>query len=179
MQYYDQETGKHYNYFRDYDPATGRYIQSDPIGVLGGINTYSYVKGNPTAYSDERGLLATWDHHAITYNSAKKHGASDAQATALALAVVNVDKGTQTSRPEHTLHHAMVGDGQKAAQAAKALADFLNNPNASLADKIHASQDAAAPWHYGQKWDPIAHPWDAAEHLLKDAFPGEGVLEVL
>ena len=33
-QYYDQETGLHYNYFRDYDPSTGRYIQSDPIGAL-------------------------------------------------------------------------------------------------------------------------------------------------
>ena len=33
-QYYDAETGQHYNYFRDYDPTTGRYIQSDPIGIL-------------------------------------------------------------------------------------------------------------------------------------------------
>jgi len=39
-QYFDRETNTHYNYFRDYDPATGRYVQSDPIGQLGGLNLY-------------------------------------------------------------------------------------------------------------------------------------------
>ncbi|MDO9163299.1 MAG: RHS repeat-associated core domain-containing protein [Methylococcaceae bacterium] len=55
-QYYDQETGLHYNYFRDYDPSTGRYIQSDPIGLSGGLNTYGYVGGDPVNVVDPLGL---------------------------------------------------------------------------------------------------------------------------
>ncbi|MGD2136899.1 MAG: RHS repeat-associated core domain-containing protein [Gammaproteobacteria bacterium] len=55
-QYYDQETGLHYNYFRYYDPSTGRYINSDPVGLGGGLNTYAYVGNNPLKYLDFYGL---------------------------------------------------------------------------------------------------------------------------
>jgi RHS repeat-associated protein len=55
-QYYDRETGLHYNYFRDYDPTTGRYAEADSIGLDGGLNLYAYVGGNPTRWTDPLGL---------------------------------------------------------------------------------------------------------------------------
>jgi len=55
-QYFDSETNLHYNYFRDYDPATGRYITSDPIGLRGGLNSYFYAGANPIRFYDTDAL---------------------------------------------------------------------------------------------------------------------------
>jgi RHS repeat-associated protein len=51
---------EHYNYFRDYDPAIGRYLRSDPIGLKGGYNTYGYVFASPLRLSDLLGLEVRW-----------------------------------------------------------------------------------------------------------------------
>jgi len=55
-QYADAETGTYYNYFRDYDPSIGRYIESDPIGLKAGLSTYAYVSSTPLKYIDPNGL---------------------------------------------------------------------------------------------------------------------------
>jgi RHS repeat-associated protein len=61
-QYFDEETGLHYNYFRFYDPKTGRYLTPDPIGLKGGINLYSYAGNNPINLTDPLGLLTESFH---------------------------------------------------------------------------------------------------------------------
>ena len=57
-QYYDAETGLSYNYFRDYEAGTGRYVESDPIGLGDGSNTYAYVRSRPLKLRDPFGLTS-------------------------------------------------------------------------------------------------------------------------
>jgi len=58
-QQYDSASGLNYNYFRDYEASTGRYVESDPIGLRGGISTFVYANGSPYLWVDPRGLSPT------------------------------------------------------------------------------------------------------------------------
>jgi len=73
-QYYDAETGLFQNWHRDYSALLGRYIQSDPIGLLGGLNTYLYAEANPLMYTDPLGLktfMCTAPLHALGGDGAR------------------------------------------------------------------------------------------------------------
>jgi len=64
-QVFDAESAKSYNYFRDYDSAIGRYSESDPIGLRGGVNTFGYVRQQPIRSTDPRGLVE-WNGGSFT-----------------------------------------------------------------------------------------------------------------
>ncbi|HHN8391435.1 TPA: RHS repeat-associated core domain-containing protein [Morganella morganii] len=91
-QYFDRETGLHYNTFRYYAPDTGRFTQQDPIGLAGGLNLYQYAP-NPVGWVDPWGWCAV-----KLSNNMTKDG---------------------TVRPENTAAHHIVGDTSKRAQPAR------------------------------------------------------------
>ncbi|PNL56487.1 RHS repeat-associated core domain-containing protein [Providencia stuartii] len=73
-QYFDKETGLHYNTFRYYAPDLGRFTQQDPIGLAGGLNLYQYAP-NPLTWVDPWGLdYTTWQIHSPGYNDIVQKG---------------------------------------------------------------------------------------------------------
>ncbi len=122
-QYFDSETNLHYNFFRDYDPETGRYLSSDPIGLVGGLNTYGYALQNPLTYTDPDGLapdalidlsLIAYDLASLAYNKFRGCDTSTDEAslvanvtgllipgvTGLGLGVRAASKGTKGTKPD-------------------------------------------------------------------------------
>ncbi len=99
-QYHDVETGLHYNLARYYDPRTGRFIQPDPIGLLGGVNHYQYAP-NPVMWVDPHGLCAKEDTPAI------KAGVNDTQPQQpmfYAMGSGNYASAVKTASPTYQLH---------------------------------------------------------------------------
>ncbi|WP_088500398.1 polymorphic toxin type 47 domain-containing protein [Pseudomonas helleri] len=77
-QYFDTETGLHYNRYRYYDPQVGRFISKDPIGFAGGLNVYAYAP-NPVGWVDPFGLAKLT--HAPDFDTARVQALKNAGMT--------------------------------------------------------------------------------------------------
>jgi RHS repeat-associated protein len=117
-QYYDVETGLNYNYSRDYDPATGRYVESDPIGLAGGsYSTYAYADGNPVSNSDATGQFVWFAIPGIC-----AAGGCEALAAAMGFSVY-----LSTPAGQEAAEDAAAA----AANAASAVANAMSNSSSS------------------------------------------------
>jgi len=104
-QYFDAETGWHYNLYRDYDPATGRYLTPDPLGASPdrpGMNPYAYVANNPLGAVDPLGLYQSDVHYYMTYFLAIIAGMGADDARTMALATQYIDDNPDTRPVDDT-----------------------------------------------------------------------------
>jgi RHS repeat-associated protein len=95
-QYYDAETGLHDNWHRTYDPATGRYLQPDPLGYPDGPDAYLYASGDPVNHSDPTGLYQSDVHYYLTYFLGIAAGIDQEDARIIALATQYIDDNPLT-----------------------------------------------------------------------------------
>jgi uncharacterized protein RhaS with RHS repeats len=109
--------------------SEGRHLESDPIGLEVGLNTYAYVSGNPLTWADPSGLFLQYLHGVMTRIAASRAGLDPATAARLSELVEEVDDenanpGTQS--PEQAYRHAMCMPGLSAAQCRQRWADYLS-----------------------------------------------------
>jgi RHS repeat-associated protein len=117
-QYFDPETGLHYNYFRYYDPKTGRYLTPDPIGIKAGLNLFAYVGNNPSGSSDPLGLWKAHEHRLMTVMAMRGKGFTPDEIQMTVRSNLAVDALTNQF---NSAAHYMPG----AAEAAEALINKL------------------------------------------------------
>ncbi|MCL2306842.1 MAG: hypothetical protein FWC38_01110 [Proteobacteria bacterium] len=151
--------------------AVARYLESDPIGVEDGPNTYVYVKGNPVNLVDPTGLFTPWNHNDMTKAAMSGTGNSCTNLPAL---VALVDKLPGSQNIENSHWHAMRpchGSPEAAQRAFNSYIDasLKECTCEGLARALHAVQDSFARGHAG--FQPWCGGTPSASHLWHDGNP--------
>jgi RHS repeat-associated protein len=163
-QYFDAESGLHYNYFRYYDPATGRYASPDPVGLAGGPNPHAYVE-NPHAWVDPLGLAPQSCTAGTSGQSAgTKRGANGKPKLSVNTQVPN--KVVTAQSPGGRTYQQMSPGGKYAGKSRRDGAGY-NNPSHDHGNMLPHWKDAAtSPIPPGLKGKPLKdHLMDPGRHF--------------
>lgn len=179
-QYYDAETGLHYNYYRYYNPPIGRYLTPDPIGLWGGLNLFVYTANNPVRFTDPKGLLIAPWHFVITYVAAWNSDSGVWDSLKLAWEVTSQDpppwvKMDKSADEANT--HAMIGKLPTGTYQTpeEALAEINEIIEKGDPRGLHATQDF--PVHNLETMEDWDWNWSTVKHVLKDIFDIPSVIE--
>jgi RHS repeat-associated protein len=123
-QWQDQATGLYYNYQRDYNPDTGRYLTPDPLGFPDGADPYAYVNNDPLNKLDPLGLYQIDVHYYMTYFLGVMAGLTEHQALVVASAAQYIDDNPYTQPLPHSLSQAAIDIALKNHEVINKLASY-------------------------------------------------------
>lgn len=157
----DADSGFFYNYFRDYEPSIGRYIQSDPIGLSGGMNSFGYANQNPLTFFDTQGLVAGVDDLVVIGVGGAILAGTACYATNCGQAVVDYLAEAVDNLSDS------IDDKRRKAKERRKYKDFCDNPPRPTGDKC---TDLKNKINYQRQCADLKERWDKS--WPNDKFPG-------